>query len=120
MLILQAKQKQFRVAALNAKKQGELVQAKEFLKQAKGFDKLIAAAQGGLPVDWATLPLSPAGKSQLDNEYDIVMAEECTSEADSDSDVLARLETQLTKQLKMCLSTRDHHKALGDVAGMNR
>lgn len=68
VLILQAKQKQFKVAALNAKKKGELVQAKEFLKQAKGFDKLIEAAQAGLPVDWATIPVSPDAKSQLDNE----------------------------------------------------
>ncbi|KAH1003110.1 coiled-coil and C2 domain-containing protein 1-like isoform X2 [Dendroctonus ponderosae] len=120
VLILQAKQKQFKVAALNAKKKGELLQAKEFLKQAKGFDRLIEAAEGGLPVDWATIPVSPEAKSQLDNEYDIVMADECTETADSDSDLLSRLETQLTKQMKMCLSTRDHHKALGDVAGMNR
>lgn len=48
------------------------------------------------------------------------MADECTENNDSDSDVLTRLEIQLTKQLKMCLSTRDHHKALGDVAGTNR
>lgn len=68
VLILQAKQKQFKLAALNAKKKGELVQAKEFLKQAKGFDKLIEAAQAGLPVDWATIPVSPDAKSQLDNE----------------------------------------------------
>ncbi|XP_050309160.1 coiled-coil and C2 domain-containing protein 1-like isoform X2 [Anthonomus grandis grandis] len=120
VLILQAKQKQFKAAALNAKKQGELVQAKEFLKQAKGFDKLIEAAEAGLPVDWSSIPVSPDAKSQLDYEYDIVMADECTDQDDSDSDMLSRLETQLTKQLKMCLSTRDHHKALGDVAGTNR
>lgn len=118
--ILLAKQKQFKVAALEAKKQGELVQAKEFLRQAKGFDRLIEAAQGGLPVDWASIPVSPEAKSQLDNEYDIVMGEECTERDDEDIDVLSRLEIQLTKQLKMCLSTRDHHKALGDVAGTNR
>ncbi|XP_066254762.1 coiled-coil and C2 domain-containing protein 1-like isoform X2 [Euwallacea similis] len=120
VLVLQAKQKQFKMAALNAKKQGELVQAKELLKQAKGFDKLIEAAQAGLPVDWATIPISPDAKSQLDNEYDIVMVDECTEKDDSDSDLLTRLEHQLTKQLKMCLSTRDHHKVLGDVAGTNR
>ncbi|XP_076256972.1 lethal (2) giant discs 1 isoform X1 [Rhynchophorus ferrugineus] len=120
IMILQAKQKQFKTAALNAKKKGELVQAKEYLRQAHGFDKLIEAAQAGLPVDWGTIPVSPEAKSQLDNEYDIVMADECTENTDSDSDVLTRLEMQLTKQLKMCLSTRDHHKALGDVAGTNR
>lgn len=37
-----------------------------------------------------------------------------------DLDILARLEIQLQKQLKMCLTTRDHNKALGDVAGTNR
>ncbi|XP_066143225.1 coiled-coil and C2 domain-containing protein 1-like isoform X2 [Euwallacea fornicatus] len=120
VLILQAKQKQFKLAAVTAKKQGELMQAKEFLKQTIGFNKLIEAAQAGLPVDWATIPVSPDAKSQLDNVYDIVMVDECTENDDSDGDLLTRLENQLTKQLKMCLSTRDHHKALGDVAGTNR
>lgn len=68
LLILLAKQKQFKVAALNAKKKGEMVQAKEFLRTAKGFDRLIEAAKGGLPIDWASIPVSPDGKSQLDNE----------------------------------------------------
>jgi coiled-coil and C2 domain-containing protein 1 len=48
------------------------------------------------------------------------MTEECTESDNSNADVLTRLESQLTKQLKMCLSTRDHNKALGDVAGTNR
>lgn len=52
--------------------------------------------------------------------YDVVMAEECTEDDSSDMDLIGRLESQLTKQLKMCLTTRDHHKALGDVAGTNR
>ncbi|KAJ8978015.1 hypothetical protein NQ317_002777 [Molorchus minor] len=120
VLILLAKQKQFKQAALNAKKQGEIAQAKEFLRQAKGFDSLINAARGGLPVDWSSIPVSPEAKSQLDNEYDIVMADECTEDTNSDTDMLARLENQLQKQLKMCLTTRDHNKALGDVAGTNR
>ena len=48
------------------------------------------------------------------------MAEECTEDDSGTLDVLSRLESQLTKQLKMCLSTRDHNKAIGDVAGTNR
>lgn len=68
VLILLAKQKQFKQAALQAKKQGELNEAKEFLKQAKGFDKLIEVARAGLPIDWASIPISPEAKSQLDNE----------------------------------------------------
>lgn len=48
------------------------------------------------------------------------MTEECQEGDSENADMIHRLETQLTKQLKMCLSTRDHHKAMGDVAGMNR
>nr|CAH7715364.1 unnamed protein product [Callosobruchus chinensis] len=120
VLILLAKQKQFKQAALNAKKKGEMMEAKEFLRQAKGFDKLLEVARAGLPVDWSSIPVSPEAKSQLDNEYNIVMGEEATEESTADLDVLARLENQLQKQLKMCLSTRDHNRALGDVAGTNR
>ncbi|XP_044266169.1 coiled-coil and C2 domain-containing protein 1-like isoform X2 [Tribolium madens] len=120
LVLLLAKQKQFKEAALNAKRKGEIDQAKEFLRTAKGFDPLIDAASCGLPVDLSTLPVSPSAKSQLDNEYEMVMADECTEDNNSNTDVIARLENQLTKQLKMCLSTRDHHKALGDVGGTNR
>ncbi|CAG9825315.1 unnamed protein product [Phaedon cochleariae] len=123
VLILAAKQKQFKEAALNAKKQGDLVQAKEFLRQAKGFEKLIEAAQAGLPIDWSSIPVSPDAKSQLDNElsgYEFIMAEEVSEDSTVDSDVLSRLENQLQKQLKMCLTTRDHNKAIGDVAGTNK
>lgn len=48
------------------------------------------------------------------------MAEECTEDSTADMDLISRLESQLNKQLKLCLSTRDHHKALGDVASTNR
>ncbi|XP_008193260.1 coiled-coil and C2 domain-containing protein 1-like isoform X1 [Tribolium castaneum] len=120
LVLLLAKQKQFKEAALAAKRKGEIDQAKEYLRTAKGFDPLIDAASCGLPVDLSTLPVSPSAKSQLDNEYEMVMADECSEDDNSNTDVIARLENQLTKQLKMCLSTRDHHKALGDVAGTNR
>lgn len=120
---LKARQKEFKDAALNAKKKGEMEQAKEYLRTAKGFDPLIDAAQGGLPVDIATLPVPPSVKSQLDEEYGVDMAEEVEEGGEIDPehmDILTRLEQQLTKQLKMALSTRDHNKAIGDVAGMNR
>mgnify|MGYP005984287347 CR=1 FL=1 len=69
MALLLAKQKQFKEAALQAKRKGEIDQAKEYLRTAKGFDPLIDAASCGLPVDLATLPVSPSAKSQLENEY---------------------------------------------------
>lgn len=48
------------------------------------------------------------------------MAEEAIETDPEHLDIISRLEAQLTKQLKLCLSTRDHNKAIGDVAGMNR
>ena len=56
---LQKRQMQFKKAALGAKKAGQTGEAKEYLRQAKGFDKLIEAAQSGLPVDFKTLPVPP-------------------------------------------------------------
>lgn len=53
--IITLRQNQFKEAALNAKKRGDLNQAREFLRTAKGFDKLIEVAQAGLPVDMATV-----------------------------------------------------------------
>ncbi|KAK9870551.1 hypothetical protein WA026_008111 [Henosepilachna vigintioctopunctata] len=120
MQILLARQKQFKEAALKAKHKGEITQAKEFLRTAKGFDKLIEATSCGLPVDFSTLPLPPDAKSHLDEEFDLVRAEDCLEEDASGTDILTRLEHQLQRQLKMCLTTRDHNKSLGDVAGTNR
>lgn len=66
--MLLSKQKEFKIAALNAKRKGEINQAKELLRIAKGFDPLIEAAHGGFPIDLSSLPISPSAKSQLDNE----------------------------------------------------
>lgn len=55
LLQLQEKQKQFKLAALQAKQKGEVNQAKEYLRIAKGFDKLIEASNCGLPVDMGTV-----------------------------------------------------------------
>ncbi|XP_017778649.1 PREDICTED: coiled-coil and C2 domain-containing protein 1-like isoform X2 [Nicrophorus vespilloides] len=120
IILLKDRQREFKEAALNAKKKGEINQAKEYLRNAKRIDPLIEAAQGGLPVDISSLPIPPSAKSQLDLEYELVMADECVEDDAGVMDVISRLEAQLTKQLKMCLTTRDHHKALGDVAGTNR
>lgn len=53
--ILLERQREFKVAALEAKKAGELEQAKEYLKTFKGIENLIDVARGGLPVDLSTV-----------------------------------------------------------------
>lgn len=55
MKILLERQREFKVAALEAKKAGEIDQAKEYLKIYKGFDSLLNAASSGLPVDLNTV-----------------------------------------------------------------
>ncbi len=61
--LLQAQQAQFKAAALEAKKAGQIDQAKDYLRHYKGFDKVIEAAKGGLPVDLKTLPVPPQRRS---------------------------------------------------------
>lgn len=53
--LLLERQKEFKEAALEAKKAGEIEQAKEFLKTFKGIESLLDVARGGLPVDISTV-----------------------------------------------------------------
>jgi hypothetical protein len=55
LAFLLSRQKEFREAALQAKRKGEVNQAKEYLRLAKGFDPLIEASNSGLPVDMDTV-----------------------------------------------------------------
>ncbi|CAG9784668.1 unnamed protein product [Diatraea saccharalis] len=127
LALLLHRQKQFKEAAIKAKKAGDIEQAKEYLRAAKGFDTVIEAARGGLVVDLQSLPLPPRAKTQLENTFDIVSAEDCGPSSDGpttitadDDDVLSRLHQQLTSQLKLCLANRDHNKAMGHIAEANR
>ncbi|XP_011311518.1 coiled-coil and C2 domain-containing protein 1-like isoform X2 [Fopius arisanus] len=126
IFILERRQAELKRAALAAKKDGDLELARDYLRQAKGIDPLINASRAGLPVDMSSLPLSPTAKSQLDASSDdsfaLVSSEECQpiDENSTDSDIYDNLEATLIKQKKVCLSTRDHAKALGDVPGFNR
>ncbi|XP_063245224.1 coiled-coil and C2 domain-containing protein 1-like isoform X2 [Bacillus rossius redtenbacheri] len=118
LAFLQARQKEFKLAALQAKQKGEINQAKEYLRLAKGFDPLIEASNCGLPVDMATVPVPPDSKVVLESDFDIVTVDDCIP--GSDAEIFEKLEEDLLKQAKMCLTTRDHFKAIGDVASANR
>nr|CAD7404566.1 unnamed protein product [Timema poppensis] len=176
MAFLEARQKEFKLAALQAKQKGEINQAKEYLRLAKGFDPLIEASIGGLPVDMATerkhfrgdlttfalkgsrkpfrkkplsvdstriqlrnslfigrpgqhesdvlyhsateVPIPPNTRVVLETDFDFVSVDDCTP--GSDGEIFEKLEEDLLKQAKMCLTNRDHFKAVGDVASTNR
>lgn len=67
---LTERQRLFREAAMVAKKRGELDQAKEYLRSAKGFDPLIQATMNGLPIDATSIPTPP----QLSNNDFVMIA----------------------------------------------
>lgn len=118
MALLLLRQKDFRTAAVQAKSRGEVNQAKEYLRLAKGFDKLIEATESGLPVDLKTLPVPPSAKAELESDFDIVAVEDCV--AGTDDEIYDRLVQDLKKQVQTCMNTRDHFKAMGDIASANR
>ncbi|XP_076646996.1 lethal (2) giant discs 1 isoform X2 [Halictus rubicundus] len=128
--LLQQRQHELKQAALDAKKDGDIELARNYLRQAKGIDPLIEASRAGLPVDMNTIPLSPLAKmelnanssgGQLDESFELVSSEHCLDEATgTDEEIYENLEAQLMKQMKWCLCTRDHSKALGDVPGYNK
>ncbi|XP_018359618.1 PREDICTED: coiled-coil and C2 domain-containing protein 1-like isoform X4 [Trachymyrmex cornetzi] len=126
MLQLQLRQRELRQAALNAKKDGDMDLARDYLRQAKGIQPLIEASKAGLPVDMTSIPLSPLEKVELstaqkDENFILISSENFSEDLNgTDDTIYENLEAQLMKQIKWCLSTRDHSKALGDVPGYNR
>lgn len=64
------------------------------------------------------IPISPSQRANLEDSFTIVNDVDCNT--DGLGDITLRLEEQLQSQLLMCKTTRDHHKAMGDVAGTNR
>ncbi|XP_063849873.1 coiled-coil and C2 domain-containing protein 1-like isoform X3 [Scylla paramamosain] len=126
MTLLTRRQTQFKQAALEAKKRGEIEQAKEYLRMSKGFDQLIEATRNGLPVDMNTLPVPPQEKmpQSSSTDFELVSADDCVVAPEGTSGDVAliytKLEEDLIAQIKMCAETREHFKATGDVASSNR
>ncbi|CAG7837391.1 unnamed protein product [Allacma fusca] len=119
-LLLKRKQ-QFKDAAINAKKRGDVEQAREYLRTTKGIDKLIQANQCGFPVDMQTVPAEPEAVGALEAEnFELVSPDDCIEPSSSDFEAYSKLEDDLKKQMKMCIQTRDHYKAMGDIASANR
>lgn len=117
------RQNEFKAAAIAAKKEGDMEEAKVYLRLFKGFDKLLETARGGFPVDMSTLPISPGKRDKLEESFEVVAGEEVVSMPEEDcegAELVDRLLEQLKKQLTMCKETRDHHRAMGDVPGTNK
>lgn len=129
--ILLERHREFKEAAIEAKKAGDLEQAKEYLRTFKGIENLLNVAKGGLPVDlssvsftayWfisifeiillskklrvAQLPISPKQRETLDHSFEIIDDKDETNISDDVKDVFHRLEKQLQNQLEKCKNMR--------------
>ncbi|NXC69973.1 C2D1B protein, partial [Anhinga anhinga] len=63
--ILLTRQKQYKLAALKAKQQGDLEKAKEYMKAGKKFNVILEALDSGQRIDLQNVPPSPQGKAHL-------------------------------------------------------
>ncbi|NWR62743.1 C2D1B protein, partial [Bucorvus abyssinicus] len=63
--ILLMRQKEYKLAALKAKQQGDLEKAKEYMKAGKKFNVVLEALDSGQPIDLQNMPPSPQGKACL-------------------------------------------------------
>ncbi|NXY00868.1 C2D1B protein, partial [Pteruthius melanotis] len=67
--ILLLRQKEYKLAALKAKQQGDLEKAKEYMKTGKKFDVVLEALDSGQPIDLQNMPPSPQGKACLKETF---------------------------------------------------
>lgn len=109
MIQLQLRQRELKQAALNAKQDGDMDLARDYLKQAIGIQPLIEASKAGLPVDMNSIPLSPLEKvelsiSQKDENFVLVSTEDFLEGSSGTNDqIYENLETQLIKQIKVII-----------------
>ncbi|XP_009574616.1 PREDICTED: coiled-coil and C2 domain-containing protein 1B [Fulmarus glacialis] len=68
--ILLTRQKEYKLAALKAKQQGDLEKAKEYMKAGKKFSVVLEALDSGQPIDLQNMPPSPQGLESLGNVQD--------------------------------------------------
>ncbi|NWV50737.1 C2D1B protein, partial [Daphoenositta chrysoptera] len=67
--ILLMRQKEYKLAALKAKQQGDLEKAKEYMKAGKKFNVVLEALDNGQPIDLQNMPPSPQGKACLKETF---------------------------------------------------
>ncbi|CAG2113994.1 unnamed protein product, partial [Medioppia subpectinata] len=100
-------------AALESKQKGDLQQAKEYLRMAKGFDPLIEATQNGLPIDATSIPTPP----QIGDDFVIVSHPECSQTDDLEKEeIFRKIEVELQNQIEMCKRNKEYFLQLGDIS----
>ncbi|NWI52425.1 C2D1B protein, partial [Calyptomena viridis] len=67
--MLLMRQKEYKLAALKAKQQGDLEKAKEYMKTGKKFNVVLEALDSGQPIDLENMPPPPQGKASLKETF---------------------------------------------------
>ncbi|XP_035188760.1 coiled-coil and C2 domain-containing protein 1B [Oxyura jamaicensis] len=113
---LENRKKQYMKAAVKAKKENNLEQAKMYLRTAKSFDPKIEEAKCGKPVDISKLPSPPT-----DDEGDFIFIHhEDLRVSQKAEEVYAQLIKLLKDQHERCLQYSKQFMHLGNVAETTR
>jgi len=94
------RQRLFKEAALESKQKGDIQQAKEYLRMAKGFDPLIEATQNGLPIDATSIPTPP----QMTDDF-VVVSHPVSSDGNDleREEIYRKIEIELQNQIEVRL-----------------
>lgn len=133
--IILERQKLFKEAALKAKQEGNTSVALVYLRHSKGFDSMIAAAEGGLPLDMANLPVPPQMEKtvkksvgspkndQLCKQMESVKMQNDDLNIPINGDrktVFKHLCDRLREQYEIASSNYKHFTQIGDITNANK
>ncbi|KAK3706678.1 hypothetical protein RRG08_009313 [Elysia crispata] len=114
LAFLKERLSEFKQAAMQAKKNHDLELAKQYIRMMKGMEPMIDACESGLPVDLAQVPPSPIGADDAEDKFVVVSAEDCQPTGDRE-EVFKNLQTDLVRQIRLCVANAQHYQKLGDV-----
>ncbi|XP_057313175.1 coiled-coil and C2 domain-containing protein 1-like isoform X1 [Hydractinia symbiolongicarpus] len=113
---LVSRQKEFKMAAIQAKKGGDMDAAREYLRQAKGLDDMILGAQNGMRVEVTTVPtLKKVSASIKDSSSGGTSLKESAEFSGSVSDQYKQIETALRQQIEASEKNAKHYQLLGNL-----
>lgn len=103
---------EYKHAAAEAKKKGDIEEAKSFLRISLQLKHMVEASEKGLPIDMSNLPDPPLKKKEPEEFIDKPEGER--------EEVYKKLEQQLIDQIRMCETNHEHFMKLGDINMSNK
>ncbi|XP_068604893.1 coiled-coil and C2 domain-containing protein 1B [Brachionichthys hirsutus] len=110
---LEGRKRKYMKAALQAKQESNMEQAKACLRAAKGLDPMIEAARCGQTVDMRKVPSPPTDE---DEDEDFILVHHCDVQvSEKEEQVYAHLAKILQEQSEKCVTRAKHFTHLGNV-----